>query len=195
MSDDQIRSFIAIELPTELKKRVGVFQSSFKSFEFGFVKWVDPESMHLTLKFLGNQTEAKLETIRQVLNKCAMGYKPFTLSTGQTSCFPNYRKVRIFWLGLGGDLSTLIRLQEEIDKSLAHEGFPREDRPFTAHLTLARLRDECSPQDRLEFARKIHDVSFEPCYQFSVGQVTLMKSTLTPRGPVYTRLSELKLRA
>ena len=192
MHDGQLRSFVAIPLPGELKSKIAIFQSGFKTLGFGFVKWVEPESMHLTLKFLGNQNLMKLETVKRVLNTCTAGCKPFTLSTGQIGCFPNYRRIRIFWLGLDGDVDRLLDLQEEIDKALAKEGFPREGRPFTAHLTLARLRDESSPQDRLELAEKIQGASFEPCCGFNVDHIVLMKSTLTPHGPLYTRLSEFK---
>lgn len=195
MDNDQVRSFIAIELPAELKKKIEIFQTGLKTSRFTFVKWVDPESIHITLKFLGDQTLARLEIVKRVLNICAAGCKPFTISTGQTGCFPNYKRARVFWLGLDGDLDSLIGLQKEIDKSLAHEGFPQEDRPFTAHLTLARLRDECSLQCRLEFAGKIQGVSFEPSCSFAVGHIALMKSTLTTHGPVYTKLSEFKFRA
>jgi RNA 2',3'-cyclic 3'-phosphodiesterase len=190
-----IRAFIAVEFPDEMKNRLADFQAGLKGPGRNFVKWVDPKLMHLTLKFLGNQGPEKIEVIKKVMEAAAGHCKPFTLSTGLTGCFPNPKNLRIFWLGLEGDVDRLSSLQKGVEGSLAKQGFPVESRPFTAHLTLARLRDECTMQERASFASLIQSACFKPPLSFAVDHIALMKSTLTPRGPVYSRLAEFKLAA
>lgn len=192
MDNQQIRSFIAIELPPALKKSIGEFQSVLKKPAWNFVKWVKPDLMHLTLKFLGNQSTAKLDVVKEVLSASTAAARAFILSTGQTGSFPGGRRIRVFWLGLEGDIEKLVTLQKSIDSSLVSRGFPSEERPFTAHLTLARLREECSLQEKTAFAEAIQGLRFEPPYSFSVDRIFLMKSTLTPKGPVYTKLAEYR---
>lgn len=193
MDNQQIRSFIAIELPPELKKKIGEFQTGLKKPGWNFVKWVEPDLMHLTLKFLGNQSMARLDIVREVLAASTAAGRAFDLSTGQTGSFPGGRRIRVFWLGLEGDVEKLITLQKAISGSLAAKGFPAEDRPFTAHLTLARLRDECSPHEKSAFADAIQVVRFQPTCSFAIDHIVLMKSTLTPKGPLYTKLAEYRL--
>jgi RNA 2',3'-cyclic 3'-phosphodiesterase len=193
MDNTQIRAFIAVEFPVDMKNRLADFQSDLKAGRHNFVKWVDPKLMHLTLKFLGDQGPDKIEVIKKVLEASAASCQPLTLSTGPTGCFPNPKNLRIFWLGLEGDLDQLTGVQKGIEDGLAREGFPAENRPFTAHLTLARLRDECTMQERASFASVIQSARFEPGISFAVERITLMKSTLTPPGPLYTRLAEFKL--
>jgi len=193
MDNEGIRTFIAIELPHELKDSVANFQSALKDSRLKFVKWVDPKLMHLTLKFLGNQSASKVEVIKNVMGRSAVSCQPFTLTSGQTGGFPGLQKIRVYWLGLSGDLDKLTGLQKDIDEALAKEGFPGDNRPFAAHLTLARLKDECSMQDRTLFSSAIKNVHFEPGANFTVDRIALMKSTLTSRGPIYTKLAEYRL--
>jgi RNA 2',3'-cyclic 3'-phosphodiesterase len=189
----RIRAFIAVQFPSGLKGRLGDFQSRLKGSRQNFVKWVDPKLMHLTLKFLGDQGPDKIEVVKKVLAASAASCRPFTLSTGPTGCFPNPKNLRIFWLGLEGEIDRLVSLHKGIEDGLAKEGFPPENRPFTAHLTLARLRDECTMQERASFASLIQSARFEPAVSFAVERITLMKSTLTPRGPLYNRVAEFEL--
>jgi RNA 2',3'-cyclic 3'-phosphodiesterase len=193
MENGQIRTFIAIEFPGELKNRLADFQAGLKDSRQNFVKWVDPTLMHLTLKFLGNQSLSKIEVIKNVMKVSTASCQPFTLHTGQAGCFPNPKNLRIFWLGLEGDIDKLTALQKNIEDGLAKEGFPVENRPFTAHLTLARLKDECTMQNRSAFASAIQSARFEPVFSFTVERIALMKSTLTPGGPLYARQAEFNL--
>ncbi|MGD0355706.1 MAG: RNA 2',3'-cyclic phosphodiesterase [Dehalococcoidia bacterium] len=193
MIDQQIRAFIAIELPAELRKRMGEFQAGLKGPQQKFVKWVNPGSVHLTLKFLGNVKEKQLDSIKKELQDIAKESRTFSIATSETGCFPNLKRARVFWLGLDGDIDQLLKLQGRIDEALSRMGFAKENRPFTAHLTLARLKEDCSMADRLEFAELVKDANFERPFSMKIEAVSLMRSQLTPAGAVYTQLAEFRL--
>lgn len=193
MIDQEVRAFIAIELPERFRKMMGEFQSGLKRPQQRFVKWVKPGSVHLTLKFLGNVKSNQLDPINRELDDIAKDSKTFTVVTSETGCFPNLKKVRVFWLGLSGDVEELLKLQGKIDVALSSIGFPRENRPFTAHLTMARINEDCSTADRLELCELIKDTRFPQPVSMKVEAVSLMRSQLTPAGAVYTRLAEFRL--
>ncbi|MGA2367712.1 MAG: RNA 2',3'-cyclic phosphodiesterase [Dehalococcoidia bacterium] len=193
MIDREIRAFIAIELPAELRKMMSEFQAGLKRPQQRFVKWVNPGSVHLTLKFLGNVKSKQLDSIKKELQDIAGGSRTFSLVTSGTGCFPNLKRARVFWLGLDGDIEQLLKLQEKIDGALSHMGFPRENRPFTAHLTLARIKEDYSTADRLEFSELVKDARFQHPFSMKVEAVSLMQSQLNPAGAVYTRLAEFPL--
>jgi 2'-5' RNA ligase len=193
MANEVIRSFIAIQLPDGLVKQLKDFQAGLKSPGVHSVKWVDPGSMHLTLKFLGDVEVQRMATLKDELGVAVSSSRRFHLVTGQTGFFPDIRRPRVFWLGLEGDIDALLALHKAIDEALSKLGYARENRPFTAHLTLARLREESSIDDRVEFARTAQAGVFQPSYNIEVNSVALMRSQLTPRGAIYTRLAEFTL--
>jgi 2'-5' RNA ligase len=193
VNGEAVRSFIAIELPVDLVTRLRNFQAGLNSPKLRYVKWVDPGSMHLTLKFLGSVDAGRLESIKEAAATAVRSQHPFELTTGSIGFFPGPQRARVFWLGLEGDTEELGRLQQGIDRAMAGLGFEIESRPFTAHLTLARLRDECSGAERLEFAGMVRPAVFEPGPPIQVQAVALMRSQLTPRGALYTRLAEFPM--
>ncbi|MGA2159737.1 MAG: RNA 2',3'-cyclic phosphodiesterase [Dehalococcoidia bacterium] len=193
MIDQEIRAFIAIELPAELRKMMSDFQAGLKRPRQGYVKWVNPESVHLTLKFLGNIKQGQADSIKKELYDIAKDNKAFSIVTSRTGCFPNLKRVRVFWLGLDGDTDYLLKLQGQIDEALSHMGFAKENRPFTAHLTLARIKEDCSMGDKLEFSELVKDASFPRPFSMTVDTVSLMRSELTRAGAVYTRLAQFTL--
>ena len=193
MSGEAVRSFIAIELPTELVKRLKDFQAGLGPGRLQYVKWVDPASIHLTLKFLGDVDPGRLEAVKESAAAAVASHSPFKLTTGRTGFFPGPQRARVFWLGLEGDTGELGRLQKDIDIAMSKLGFESENRPFTAHLTLARLREGCSSAQRLEFAGLAGPALFKAGPPVQVQTVALMRSRLTPQGAVYTRLAEFAL--
>lgn len=193
MNGEAVRSFIAVELPAELVKRLKDFQSGLSSARLRCVKWVDPGSIHLTLKFLGNVDPGRLEAVKDAAEAAVRSHRPFQLTTGSTGFFPGPQRARVFWLALEGDIEELGRLQQGIDRAMSNLGFESENRPFTAHLTLARLREGCSSAERLEFAGLVRPAAFEPGPPMGVQAAALMRSQLTPKGAVYTRLAEFPL--
>ena len=190
---DEIRAFIAIELPGKLKAMLKDLENKLKTPKSRCAKWVDPVAIHLTLKFLGNVMPKVLEELKRDVEAEVRKSQPFMLATTETGCFPNTQRPRVFWLGLGGDIDRLLDLQSRIDESAGRLGFPRENRPFTAHLTLARLRDDCSVVERAGFAELVKGVRLEPGFSMRVSAVSLIRSQLRPEGAIYTRLSEFKM--
>jgi 2'-5' RNA ligase len=193
MAGEIIRSFIAVGLPGDLIRQLKDFQAGLKSPEGRTAKWVDPASMHLTLKFLGDVDVNGLAAVKDETAVAVGSSRRFYLFTGRTGFFPDPGRPRVFWLGLEGDVDALLTLHKNIDAAMSKLGFASEKRPFTAHLTLARLREESSTGDRLAFARMAQAKAFDPPCKIEVGSVALMRSRLTPQGAVYTRLAEFGL--
>jgi 2'-5' RNA ligase len=190
---EQIRSFLAIELPEEAKKGLARLRKALERDEHKFVKWVAPGGIHLTLKFLGNIPSKQVTEITGAIEKAAQGISPFHLEISSLGAFPNLKQARVFWVGISGELDKLSRLQQNIDSVLAALGFAREERPFVAHLTLARVREGASPLERRSFGELVGSTIFEDKYHVEVKAISLMKSQLTPAGAVYTCLSVVGL--
>jgi 2'-5' RNA ligase len=195
LSNEQIRSFIAIELPEEVKTGLRRLQTELKLPEHTFVKWVAPESVHLTLKFLGNISPQKVAEITGVMEQASQGVGPFQLEVTEVGAFPNLRQPRVLWLGIKGAIDKLVAWQQRIDSGLVPLGFAKETRAFTPHLTLARLRDGTLPKDRLGFGELITKTPVQVSYKVNVNSLSLMKSQLLPGGAVYSRLTEVKLKS
>jgi 2'-5' RNA ligase len=190
---EQIRSFIAIELPEEAKKGLARLRRELERDEHKFVKWVDPGGIHLTLKFLGNIPSNRVTEITETMEKATQGISPFHLEISGLGAFPSLRQARVFWVGIGGEMDKLSRLQQNIDSALAALGFAKEERPFVPHLTLARTREGASPPERRSFGELVGSTTFEDKYPVVVEAVRLMRSQLMPAGAIYTCLSVVGL--
>ena len=191
---EQFRSFIAIELPDEVKLGINQLQARLKSDSQPWVKWVDPYSIHLTLKFLGNTAVSKVGDITAAMEEAAEGTSPFHLEVENLGVFPNLRRVQIAWVGLSGEVNKLARLQQRIEANLARLGIARESRPFAPHLTLARVRNRASSEERQEFGKVIPNTKLETNYIIKVNMISLMKSQLTREGAIYHRVSSVGLK-
>jgi len=191
---EQVRCFIAVELPDELKKGLTQLQSRLKLGEQSWVKWVDPYSIHLTLKFLGNVAVDRIGEITGAIGEAAQGMSPLYLEVKELGVFPNLRRVQVAWVGVSGEVDKLGQLQQRIESNLAHLGFAPESRPFTPHLTLARIRDQASPAERQRFGELIVSTRFETAYTIEVDAISLMKSQLTREGANYSRISSIGLK-
>ena len=194
MSDQTIRSFIAIELPEAVKTGLQQLQTELTLPQYRFVKCVAPEGMHLTLKFLGNISANKVTDITGVMEQASQEVSPFQLQLTEVGAFPNMRRPRVLWVGIKGEVDKLVSWQQRIDNGLVPLGFAKEARPFAPHLTLARLRENCSPGDRLHFGEMVAGSHVEVDYKFTVTSLNLMRSQLFPAGAVYSRLAEVKLK-
>jgi 2'-5' RNA ligase len=191
---EQVRSFIAIELPDELKVGLSQLQSRLRLGNQPWVKWVDPHSIHLTLKFLGNIAVDRIGEITKAMEDSAQGITPFHLEVKEPGVFPNLRRVQVAWVGIKGEVDKLGQLQQRIESNLARLGFAPELRPFTPHLTLARLRSQASPNERQRFGQLIIDTKFEADYSIKVDSISLMSSQLTREGAIYNQISSVKLK-
>jgi 2'-5' RNA ligase len=190
---EQIRSFIAIELPDEVKEEIDRFQAGLKKADLPNVKWVDPAGIHLTLKFLGYITAATVPAIMAAIEEATTGIPPFQLTVGGLGVFPDPERVRVAWVGMAGDTDTLGRLKQNLDGNLAALGFATENRVFTPHLTLARAREQATPGERQKLAGLIASADFAASQPVIVESVHLIRSRLTPKGAVYSRIEAVGL--
>ena len=190
---EQVRSFIAIELPDELKLGLTQLQARLKLDKQPGVKWVEPYSIHLTLKFLGSVPIDRIGDITRAIEEAAQGIPPFHLEVVNLGVFPNLRRVQVAWVGISGQLDKLGQLQQGIESNLARLGFAPESRPFTPHLTLARLRQQVSQEERQRFGQLIGGTKFEVVYAIEVDTISLMRSQLTREGAIHTRIGSVGL--
>jgi 2'-5' RNA ligase len=192
-NSEQIRSFVAIELPEEAKQGLARLRKELERDEHRSVKWVDPGGIHLTLKFLGNIPAKRVIEITGAIKGGAQGIFPFHLEISGLGVFPSPRQVRVLWVGVGGELDKLSRLQQNIESALAALGFAREERPFVPHLTLARIKEGATVLERKGFGELVSSAAFDNKYPVEVEAVRLMRSQLTPAGAIYTCLSAVRL--
>ncbi len=190
---EQIRSFIAIELPDELKTKLGQLESQLQAGQQTWLKWVDPYNIHLTLKFLGNIATDRTGEILRAMEEATQTVPPFQLEIKDLGVFPNLKRVQVVWVGISGDIDKLGQLQQRIDSNLTQLGFAPESRPFTAHLTLARLRDQASLDERQRFGQLIAGTKFE-AGTIKVDAISLMRSQLTREGAIYSRIGKARLK-
>lgn len=190
---EQIRSFIAIELPDEIKLHLDQLETLLKSEKQSGVKWVNPDSIHLTLKFLGNISINQTGEITRAIEESARETSPFKLEVKGLGVFPNLKRVQVAWVGLSGDIDKLGQLQQRIESNLAQLSFTPESRRFTPHLTIARLRNQVSPDERQSFGQLIANTEFS-AGTINVDVISLMKSQLTRQGAIYSRISLVNLK-
>jgi 2'-5' RNA ligase len=190
---EQIRSFIAVELPDELKSWLASLQDSLKSGEQHGVKWVNPYSIHLTLKFLGNIDIDRTNAIVRVMQASAQVIRPFHLEVKDLGAFPNLRRAQVIWVGVSGELDLLIKLQQHLESKLTPLGFTAEVRHFSPHLTLARLRNQASLKERQNLGDLISNIKFKAAYSIEVKTISLMRSHLTREGAIYNQISSVEL--
>jgi len=191
---EQVRCFIAVELPDEVKTGLDQLQAQLKSGNQPWVKWVDPYSIHLTLKFLGNVAVDRIDPITAAMEEATQGVSPLHLEVKDLGVFPNLRRVQVVWVGVSGEVDKLARLQQRLESNLAGLGFTPERRRFTPHLTLARLRDRASPDEREGLGKLIASTKFEAAYTFPVDAISLMRSQLTREGAIYSKISSSELK-
>jgi 2'-5' RNA ligase len=180
-----IRAFLAIDPPEEILDAIGRIQGRLQRVIRGELRWVRPEAIHLTLKFFGDISEEAVADIAAVVEKAAARAAPFLLAIGGVGVFPDQRRPRVLWLGMDGDVPRLLRLQQELEAGLGMVGFPAEERPFRPHLTLARIK---SSKGLNGLAQALEKGEEQKAGEFRASGIGLIRSELTPRGAVYTRL-------
>ncbi|OGP17339.1 MAG: 2'-5' RNA ligase [Deltaproteobacteria bacterium GWC2_55_46] len=184
-----MRTFIAIRIPTEVKEALRAVQ---ESLDRGFksVGWVRPEAVHLTLKFLGEVDDKRLEELGSALQEAASGIPPFSLTVEGVGGFPNQKSPRVIWAGIKENES-FAKLQRQVEEHLNAIGFEREERPFTPHLTLCRIK---SIGDGKALGRLLADIKPQIKADFRVSSVILFKSELKKTGAEYTAMKEAALK-
>ena len=179
-----IRTFIAIELPEEIIYTISKVQEEIKSYGLK-IRWVRPENIHLTLKFLGDIQEADTEKVARAVSESVTGYHPISLAVKGIGVFPGIKRPRVLWLGISKQIDLLIALQRTLDEKLEAIGFPKEKRPFRGHLTLGRIKDKIDPKRLNDILKEFTKFESE---HFFAHRIILYKSELKPKGAVYTKL-------
>ncbi len=194
MSAKPLRLFIAIELSPEVKQALGHLQADLKrQLPPKVVRWTNPTSIHLTLKFLGDTPEDKAQAVGQGMQVAAASFEPFELHVAGFGCFPNPRHARVLWVGVPDLPKPLAGLQRAIDLQMARLDYARETRPFSAHLTLGRVNDRISAAERQALTGLLDRTKIGALGIVPVQEVILFKSDLQPGGAVYTALARAKL--
>ncbi len=190
-----VRSFVAVNFSAALRQHLAsLIQQLAQAAPPRTVRWVEAESIHLTLKFLGDVPSANIQKIAEALNESVRRIASFEFTPGSLGCFPDARRPRVVWIGVDQEgASKLMRLQSTVEAALNPLGYPPEDRPFSPHITLGRVRREAAPH---EAARLGQAIAARPASQWGaerVEAVQLMKSDLRSSGPIYTSLFVVEL--
>ena len=193
MKRDFIRSFISIAIDPQVLEKIRGFQEELikkVGKTANRVSWVKPETIHLTLKFLGDIPVNQINSIITSLQRAADGVEAFSLNFEGLGVFPNLQKPRVIWIGISEGIDPLQKLHLRVEQELARTGIPREKKKFSGHLTLGRIRT-------LGDARALHDLLLSvlsPVAGLSaVRDIRLIKSELYPSGAVHTELGRISL--
>jgi 2'-5' RNA ligase len=187
----RLRTFIAIDLGKPIRDRLVALQQTLARAGTE-VKWVEPENLHVTLLFLGEVDDRAVVELCRAVTDCCAGLAGFRLEVERVGCFPNPRRPRTVWAGVGEGTQEVVALHDALEPPLLELGcYRREDRPYTPHITLGRVRGDRST-DPLAAALNRH--AGWQAGVAEVREVLVMSSELTPAGPVYTVLSRSPLK-
>ena len=186
----EIRSFLAFELPHEIKAIVADVSRDMGKFPLD-VRWVRPGNIHLTLIFMGNVPSDHLAPLGKTIGDVCRRFGPFDISLRGVGIFGNRKNPRVIWTRLEGDTGRISLLRDTLQKSLMPFGIKEEMRPFKPHLTLGRFRKGARHTTYLdELLSEFEDLTSPAC---NLGELVLFKSDLRAAGPVYTRLDSWAL--
>ena len=183
-----VRTFICIEIPESIKERIEQLQQTLREIE-AQVSWTTPSRIHLTLKFLGGVEATRIERIEKAVRRAAKGISTHEVEVGGAGCFPSPRNPRVLWVGLSIVPEPLKQLHARMEDELAIEGFPREKRKFSPHLTIGRIR---TPRNSNLVAEALIETGFRP-ESFEATDVIVMRSDLKPTGAIYTPQAVISL--
>ena len=182
-----IRAFLAIVPPEDVLEAMSRLQAKIIKEISGRISWTKPQAQHLTLKFFGDISAEDVNNIScAVQNRLASG-SALNFKIGTLGVFPDARKPRVIWCGVGGDVEKLALLQFELDGDFAGLGFPQEDRPFRAHLTLGRIKDVHGLTGISEVLTRHIEYN---AGEFACREIIMFQSKLTPQGAVYNKLAQ-----
>lgn len=187
-----MRCFIAINIDDEIRNALSDLQKQLRGsidVKKGDINWVNPDNIHLTLKFLGEIKDEKVAEICNIVKAAADRHKSFDLDIESVGHFGG-RSPKVLWVGTGKGGDDLLNLQEDIEKSLASAGWPQETREFAGHLTLCRIRHPIAGMKLAQASESYKDFKLGT---LSADSVSVYQSELAQAGPVYTVLGNYKL--
>jgi 2'-5' RNA ligase len=189
-----VRSFVAIELSDVARQALADLQHDLKAaLPPAAVRWTAPQSVHLTLQFLGDVPVEKIETIVEVLRGVCAGAVAFSFELLGLGVFPDRRRPRIVWVGVHEPSGALVALHRNVGQVLAPLGYPPEERAFTPHLSIGRASRDASPRDLTLVGDHVARADVGLIERIPVDHVALMKSDLRPTGAVYVPQAVLQL--
>lgn len=190
LSDKNVaRVFIASSLNEEAKNLIKDIQSNIKKLNCQ-IKWVKPENVHLTLKFLGNIESDRIDELKKLVQSTSKMTQSIKSDLFNLGAFPNSQKPKILWVGLSDNESKIAQLAETIETSLSTIGFSKEKRSFKPHVTIGRVR---SFKNIKPLSETISQFSVKNAVAQNIDNITIYKSTLTPTGPIYEVLKKFEL--
>lgn len=182
----KFRGFIAIDI--DVAPKVLEFEKEIEQTGAD-VKLVEPENIHMTLKFLGDLDEELVDQIENIMKDAVKEIDPFTIKLNGTGVFPNKNYIKVVWIGIE-DGQIIETIAKRIDEQLSTLGFKKEKRGFSPHLTLGRVKTAKNKERLVKTIEKYEDVEFG---EFEINSIKLKKSDLTPKGPIYTTRVDVKL--
>ncbi len=190
--DQLLRLFVAVDLPEDVREALHSLQSDLRQRELSGLRWVRPEGVHLTLKFLGDTPAGRVAAIEGALATALLGTEPFRLALGAPGTFGGRRGPRVVWLDITGDVQRLRGVQAAVEGAMVGVGFAPEERQYSPHLTLARVPQPPRPGTAERVSRALEAVE-PPRAEFEVREIVLIRSRLQPGGAVYERLAGFPL--
>jgi 2'-5' RNA ligase len=187
-----MRCFIAINIPEEIRAELTDLQKELAGrvdIRKGDVKWVEPEGMHLTLKFLGEVPDNQITEVCRIVKEVADRHPAFDFAVKEVGAFGG-RSARVLWVGAGLDSPELLALQQELEDELAEAGWPKEGRQFSGHLTLCRIRNSKAGEKLGQVVKQYEDFDLGTV---RADSITVYESHLRPDGPVYAPLGNYRL--
>ena len=182
------RVFIAIELPADIQRLLeNISRDLQDKLRSCPIKWVPINSIHITIKFLGDVSASNLKVLTGILASEASRHHPFTMNSGGLGAFPNLRRPRVIWVGMQAP-DNLNALQKGVETGMNELGYPPEDRQFSPHLTLARISNNATPEMVNQIGSTLVVSHVESLGSFSLTSIHVFRSELKPTGAVYTRL-------
>ena len=189
-----IRSFVAVDLGAVVRSRLSEIQRQLKSSApAGSVRWVQPESVHLTLKFLGDVPAERVGEISTALARACEPLAPLSFVVAGAGCFPDPRRPNVVWIGVEDSSRKLQALQQVVEQALNPLGFPPENRPFKPHLTLGRTQRSAAVTDLRAVGERVGALQVGALGRVEVHEIILMRSDLSPSGARYTPLAYISL--
>lgn len=183
-----LRTFIAADIPPTIQKSIQLCMDDLRStIGNSSVRWIPVHNIHLTLKFLGDISEARLDSLSRVLLTEADSHSAFDISISGLDSFPNSKRARVLYIGIQASAG-LDALQRRIEAACARVGFESESRPFSPHLTIGRVRQRIPSSDQIRIRKTLNDTKIDSLGTARVDSIHLYKSERKPSGSVYAKL-------
>jgi len=190
---DTLRLFVAIELPEAVTKHIGHIIATLRQQKLQGIRWISPQGVHLTLKFLGEIPESQSQPIVAAMQVAATGISPFVLQLQGIGIFPHLRAPRILWVGVKGNTVPLFQVCKRLEVAMEEHGFARNQRELTPHLTLARVNGRLLLPELQKLSHAMNELQEVAEAEFQVTALSLMESQLSKSGAIYRQKARIPL--